>query len=123
MVTNPTGASITRRDLTWAAVGLYLALRIGMVNLSRVVTQMNPPDWIDSVYPLGANNLLVVLVSINLRSLQAFHIDWLTLVLMIVGMLLSALLTRLKAPFPVPSPIDLSLLYVPIAGGLSNFRE
>ena len=118
MARKPPCALITRRNLTWVAIGLYLALRIGMVTLSRVVTQMNPPDWIDAVYPLGACILLVFLVSINLRSLQSFHIDWLTLVLMIVGMLLSALLTQLKTPFPVPSPINLSLLYVPIAGGL-----
>lgn len=105
----------SRRILTWAIIGIYLVLRIGLVSVSRVITRMQPPDWIDAVYQLSAYILVVLLVCINHKCLAKYNIDRLALFLLIVGMLANSLLTKMKLPFPVPSTIDISTVYVLVA--------
>jgi membrane protease YdiL (CAAX protease family) len=104
-----------RRSLTWVAVCVYLAIRIGLVSVSRVITHFHPPIWVDPIYQLSAYILVVFLVCINLNELVTYNIDRFALFLLVVGAPLNTILTKLNLPFPVNSKMTLFLLYLPLA--------
>jgi membrane protease YdiL (CAAX protease family) len=107
--------AFSRRTLTWVALCVYLTFRIGIVSSSRIITPLHSPPWVNPVYQLVAYLLIVFLICLNMNNLARYNVDRIGLFLMIFGMPLNTLLTKSNLPFPVPSQIDLSLLYVPIS--------
>ncbi len=76
--------------------------------LGRLITQMQPPSWAESAVGFAASVLAAALIAVQLERLHLYHFDQLSLLFVVLGHPLNAMLTYTRLPSDAPGSVGLS---------------